>query len=178
MSVGAIHKKGSKCSHSDSGLSWWAYQWCTWAAQIQEDVSQRRLWTETLLAWGPKWVHSDTSQINFLLSICMEFPEAHMLRNSLNSHCPDVVKIQAKKKEIFKVACLSCDSTAFCQTNKLVLLEAQEWAKALGGLALKETLGRIQTNLDREKDIEFSIRMKLFTNSREVNFDRKNMQEL
>lgn len=82
------------------------------------------------------------------------------------------------KKERFKVACLSCDSTAFCQTNKLVLLEAQEWAKVLDGLALKETLGCIQTNLEWEKDIEFSIRMQLFTNSREVNFDKKIIQEL
>lgn len=62
--------------------------------------SHRRLWTETLLAWGPKWGGFDTSQINFPLTICMEFPEEHMLRNRLNIHCPDVGKTQAKKRKI------------------------------------------------------------------------------
>lgn len=85
---------------------------------------------------------------------------------------PDVGKIKAKKG-IFKVNCLSCDSAAFCQTNKLVLLEAEHWAKALGGPALKENLGCIQTNLDSTEDTEFSIRMQLFINSREVSFIKK-----
>lgn len=54
--------------------------------------------------------------------------------------------------------------------NKFVLWEAEDWAKVLGGQALKETLGYIQTNLDAAEDTEFSIGLQLFTNSREVNF--------
>lgn len=92
-----------------------------------------------------------------------------MLRNWLRIPCPDVGKIKAKKG-IFKVNCLSCDPTAFCQTNKLVLLEAEHWAKVLSGPALKENLGCIQTNLDSTEDTEFSIRMQLFINSREASF--------
>lgn len=78
-----------------------------------------------------------------------------------------------RKKEL-----KSCDSRAFCQTNKLVLLEVQDWATALGGPALNRKLGCIQTNLDQAKDTEFSVRMQLFTNSRELNFNTKNIQEL
>lgn len=76
----------------------------------------------------------------------MKFPEP-TLRNWLRIHCPDVGEIKAKKG-IFKVGCFSCDSTALRQTDELVLLEAKDGAKALGGQDLTETLGSIQTILD------------------------------
>lgn len=57
--------------------------------------------------------------------------------------------------------------------NKFILLETEDHTKALSRLALKETLGLIQTNLDWAKDTEFSIRMQLFTNLKELNFDKE-----
>lgn len=57
--------------------------------------------------------------------------------------------------------------------NKFILLETEDHTKALSRLALKETLGLIQTNLDWAEDTEFSIRMQLFTNLKELNFDKE-----
>ena len=82
-----------------------------------------------------------------------------------------------KPKETFIVGCLSCDSIAFCQTNKFILLETEGHTKALSRSATKETLGLIQTNLDWAEDTEFSIRMQLFTNVKEVNFDKNEKEK-
>ena len=57
--------------------------------------------------------------------------------------------------------------------KQVCLVETEDHTKALSRPALKETLGLIQTNLDWAEDTEFSIRMQLFTNLKEVNFDKE-----
>lgn len=62
---------------------------------------------------------------------------------------------------------------SFLPNKQVCLVETEDHTKALSRLALKETLGLIQTNLDWAEDTEFSIRMQLFTNLKEVNFDKE-----